>query len=42
LSSDRDWYRDQYDALDTLVEALQTDNGWLEYRLEVVRDSLLE
>jgi chromosome segregation ATPase len=39
LSSDRDWYRDQYDAL---VEALWTDNGWLEYQLEVVRDELLE
>jgi hypothetical protein len=42
LSFDRDWYRDQYDALDALVEALRTDNGWLEYRLEVVRDELLE
>jgi chromosome segregation ATPase len=39
LSSDRDWYRDQYDAL---VEALWTDNRWLEYQLEVVRDELLE
>jgi hypothetical protein len=38
LSSDRDWYRDQYDALD----ALRTDNGWLEYQLEVVWDELLE
>jgi hypothetical protein len=37
-----DWYRDQYDALDTLVEALRTNNGWLEYRLELVRDELLE
>jgi hypothetical protein len=27
LSSECDWYRDQYDSLDTLVEALQTDNG---------------
>jgi hypothetical protein len=35
LSSDRDWYRDQYDAL-------RTDNGWLEYWLEAVRDELLE
>jgi hypothetical protein len=42
LSSNRDWYRDQYDALDALVEALRTDNGWLEYRLEAVRDELLE
>jgi predicted nucleic acid-binding Zn-ribbon protein len=24
------------------VEALRTDNGWLEYRLQVVRDELLE
>jgi chromosome segregation ATPase len=41
LSSERDWYRDQYDALDALVEALRTDNGWLEYRLQVVRDAFL-
>jgi hypothetical protein len=42
LSSERDWYRDQYDALDVLVEALQFDNGWLEYRLQVVRDTFLD
>jgi hypothetical protein len=42
LSSERDWYRDQYDALDTLMEALRTDNGWLEYRLQVVRDAFLD
>jgi hypothetical protein len=36
LSSERDWYRDQYDALDALVEALRTDSGWLEYRLRTV------
>jgi hypothetical protein len=42
LSSDRDWYRDQYDALDTLVEALRTDNRCLEYRLQIVRDELLD
>jgi hypothetical protein len=24
------------------VEALRTDNGWLEYRVEVMRDELLE
>jgi hypothetical protein len=24
------------------VEALQTNNGWLEYRLRVVRDELLD
>jgi hypothetical protein len=39
LSSDNDWYRDQYDAL---VEALRTDNGWLEYWLQVVRDAFLD
>jgi uncharacterized protein (DUF3084 family) len=38
LSSERNWYRDQYDALDALVEALRTDSGWLEYR----REELLE
>jgi chromosome segregation ATPase len=42
LSSKRNWYRDRYDALDALVEALRTDNGWLEYRVEVMRDQLLE
>jgi chromosome segregation ATPase len=42
LSSERNWYLDQYDALDALVEALRTDNGWLEYRLKAVRDELLE
>jgi hypothetical protein len=42
LSYERNWYRDQYDALDALVEALRTNNGWLEYRLQVVRDELLE
>jgi hypothetical protein len=41
LSTERDWYRDQYDSLDALVEALQTDNVWLEYRLQAVRDELL-
>jgi predicted nucleic acid-binding Zn-ribbon protein len=42
LSSERNWYRDQYDALNAVVEALRTDNGWLEYRLQAVRDKLLE
>jgi chromosome segregation ATPase len=42
LSSERNWYRDQYDALDALVEALRTDNRWLEYRVETIRDELLE
>jgi chromosome segregation ATPase len=42
LSSERNWYRDQYDALYALVEALRTDNGWLEYQLQAMRDELLE
>jgi uncharacterized protein YhaN len=42
LSSELDRYRGQYDALDALVEALRTDNGWLEYRLRVVQDALLD
>jgi hypothetical protein len=41
LSSKHDWYWDQYDSLDALMEALRTDNGWLEYRLQIVRDELL-
>jgi hypothetical protein len=41
LNSERDWYRDQYDSLDALVEALRTDNRWLEYRLQIVWDELL-
>jgi chromosome segregation ATPase len=42
LSSERNWYRDQYNALDALVEVVQTNNGWLEYRIEAMRDKLLE
>jgi chromosome segregation ATPase len=41
LSTERDWYRDQYDSLDALMEALRTDNGWLEYWLRAVQDKLL-
>jgi hypothetical protein len=42
LSSELDWYRGQYDALDTLMEALRAENGWLEYRLRAVQDALLD
>jgi hypothetical protein len=42
LSSECDLYRDQYDSLDALVEALRTDSGWLEYRLQVVWYELLD
>jgi hypothetical protein len=39
---DLDWYQGQYEALEAFVETLQTDNGWLEYRLRVVQDALLD
>jgi regulator of replication initiation timing len=42
LSSEHNWYRDQYDALDAIVEALRTDNRWLEYQVKAMRDELLE
>jgi hypothetical protein len=42
LSSEHDWYWDQYDALYALIKALRTDNRWLEYRLQVVRDTFLD
>jgi hypothetical protein len=42
LSTELDWYRSQYNSLDALVEALLTDNGWLEYRLRAMRDELLD
>jgi chromosome segregation ATPase len=42
LSTELDWYQSQYDALDALVEALRTDNGWPEYRLRAVQDALLD
>jgi chromosome segregation ATPase len=42
LSSECNWYRDQYDALDALVKALRTDNRWLEYQVEAMRDELLD
>jgi hypothetical protein len=41
LSAEHDWYRDKYDSLDALVEALRTDNRWLEYQLQTVWDELL-
>jgi regulator of replication initiation timing len=34
--------REQRDALNALVEALRTDNRWLVYRAEALRDQLLE
>jgi hypothetical protein len=41
LSSERDLYQAQYDSLDALVKVLRTDNRWLEYRLQIIRDELL-
>jgi hypothetical protein len=34
--------REQRDALDALVEALRTRDGWLAYRAEALCDRLLE
>jgi hypothetical protein len=34
--------REQGDAFDALVEALRTQDGWLSYRAEALRDQLLE
>jgi chromosome segregation ATPase len=42
MSSDLRRLREQRDALDALVEALRTDNGWQVYRAEALRDQLLE
>jgi hypothetical protein len=34
--------REQRDALESLAEALRTQDGWLSYRAEALRDQLLE
>jgi chromosome segregation ATPase len=34
--------REQRDALEALAEALRTQDGWLSYRMEALRDQLLE
>jgi hypothetical protein len=34
--------REQRDALDALAKALRTQDGWLPYRAEALRDQLLE
>jgi hypothetical protein len=39
LNTKLSWYREQYDAL---VEAVRTENRWLVYRAETLRDQLLE
>jgi hypothetical protein len=42
LDAELRWYREQYNTLDALVEALRTPDGWLAYRAEVPRDQLPE
>jgi chromosome segregation ATPase len=42
MSSDLRLFWEQRDALNTLIEALRTDNGWLVYRAEALRDQVLE
>jgi hypothetical protein len=42
LSAERDWYLDQYNSLDALVDALWNDNWWLEYWLWAMQDELLD
>jgi chromosome segregation ATPase len=38
LDTELSWYRGQYNALDTLVEALRTPDRWLVYRAEALWD----
>jgi chromosome segregation ATPase len=42
MSSELRRLREQRDALDALVEALRTSEKWLAYRVEALRDQLLE
>jgi hypothetical protein len=42
LDADLHWYRGQYEALDTLVEALRSPDRWLAYRAEALLDLPLE
>jgi hypothetical protein len=42
LDAELSWYREQYKALDAIVEALRTPDGWLVYRAEALRDLLQE
>jgi chromosome segregation ATPase len=42
MSAELRQLRGQRDALDTLAEALRTQDGWLSYRAEALRDQLLE
>jgi regulator of replication initiation timing len=42
MSAELRQLREQRDAFDTLAEALRTQDGWLSYRAEALRDQLLE
>jgi chromosome segregation ATPase len=42
MSAELRQLRELRDALDTLAEALRTQDGWLSYRAEALRDQLLE
>jgi hypothetical protein len=42
LDAELSWYREQYNALNALVEDLRTPNGWLVYLAEALRDQLPE
>jgi hypothetical protein len=42
MSSELRRLQEQRDALDALVETLRTEDGWLAYRVEALRDQLLE
>jgi chromosome segregation ATPase len=42
MSTELRQLREQRDAFDALVEALRTRDGWLAYRVEALRDQLLE
>jgi chromosome segregation ATPase len=42
MSTELRQLREQRDALDALAEALRTRDGWLAYRVEALRDQLLE
>jgi chromosome segregation ATPase len=42
MSAELRQLREQHDAFDALAEALRTQDGWLSYRAEALRDQLLE
>jgi hypothetical protein len=42
MSAELRQLREQRDALDALAEALRTQDGWLSYQEEALRDQLLE